>query len=74
MLNINTIFNYTEPNIIANILLFELDVIINSIAPKHRIQVRKNYSPYVNKKLKIEHNLKNQLYSQAIETNDQENF
>ena len=28
----------------------------------------------MNKKLKIEHNLKNQLYSQAIETNDQENF
>ena len=49
---LNTISNLTDANEIANIIHFEMDVIINSIAPKRRIQLRKNYSPYVNKDLK----------------------
>ena len=72
--NLNTIFNFTDPNIIANILHFEMDLIINCIAPRHRVQVKKKYSPYVSKELMNQYNKKNDLYSQAIAKNDMDLF
>ena len=50
--NLNDIFNLTDPNSIADIIHNEMDIIINCIAPRHRIQLKKNFSPYVSKELK----------------------
>ena len=44
---LQTIFNYTCLNLIANILMTELNAIINIIAPSKIIQVRNDYTPYM---------------------------
>ena len=40
--NLNTIFNHTDPNIIANILQVELNGIIDTISPPKIVQFSKN--------------------------------
>ena len=57
---LNLIFNYTDSNQIAYILLSELNNIINIITPQRRIQ--KSFAPYIDKNLKSEIEHKNILY------------
>ena len=42
---INTKFNYTDPNIIAEILVNEISLIIECISPSKKIQCPNNYAP-----------------------------
>ena len=49
---INELFKWEEPNLIAEILFNELNIIVNSIAPKHKIQLNKKFAPYLNSKIK----------------------
>ena len=49
---INEIFKWEDPNIIAEILFSELNVIINAIAPKKRIQLIKKHTPFINIELR----------------------
>ena len=41
----NSIFNETDPNIIVNIFITEMNTIINTLAPTHRVQINK-YNKY----------------------------
>ena len=41
---LNTIFNYTDPEIVANVLINEITLIINCIAPPKKIQCSNNYA------------------------------
>ena len=68
--NLNSIFNYEDPEIIANILITELNLIINCIAPKRRVQLTKRFAPYINKSLKDEITVKNNIYKKYIKTKD----
>ena len=68
--NLNSIFNYEDPEIITNILTSELNLIINCIAPKKRIQLTKKFAPYINKQLKAEITIKNSQYKKYIKTKD----
>ena len=43
--NINEIFNHTDPNTIAKILVEELSIIVESIAPSKIIQYNKKFVP-----------------------------
>lgn len=68
---LNSIFRYTDPDIVTNIIQLELNTIINAIAPSKKIQFKANYTPYYNNEiienLKVSHNLLNT----AIINNDQ---
>ena len=71
---LNSIFKYTNPEVVTNIIQLELNTIINTIAPSKIIQYKANYSPYYNddivKNLKVSHNLLNT----AIINNDQNSW
>ena len=49
---LNEIFSLDDPDQIANILLSELNLIINCIAPKKRIQVKTKFAPFIDKELR----------------------
>merc|ERR1712240_966577 len=44
---IQTAFNYTDPDLIAEIIMREFNNIIEIIAPQTKRQVKKNYTPYL---------------------------
>ena len=46
---IQTAFNYTDPDLIAEIIMREYNNIIEIIAPQTKRQVKKNYTPYLDK-------------------------
>ena len=45
---LNELFSYTDPNQIAEILIGEITVIIESIAPSKRVQCKSSYAPWLN--------------------------
>ena len=51
---IQTAFNYTDPDLIAEIIMNEYNIIIEIIAPKTKRQVKKNYTPYLTKETRKE--------------------
>merc|ERR1712240_281714 len=51
---IQTAFNYMDPVLIAEIIMNEYNNIIDIIAPKTKRQVRKNYTPYLDKETRQE--------------------
>merc|ERR1712240_160382 len=67
---IQTAFNYTDLDLIAEIIMREYNNIIDMIAPQTKRQVRKNYTPYLNKETRQErHNLQ-QLHTKEKHTQD----
>merc|ERR1712240_1002518 len=67
---IQTAFNYTDLDLIAEIIMNEYNNIIDIIAPKAKRQVRKNYTPYLDKETRQErHNLQ-QLHTKEKHTQD----
>merc|ERR1712240_873999 len=51
---IQTAYNYTDPELIAEIIMREYNNIIEIIAPQTKRQVKKNYTPYLNKETREE--------------------
>ena len=49
---IDELFQWEEPNLIAEILTNELNIIVNSIAPKPKIQLSKKFVPYMNSQIR----------------------
>ena len=48
--NINSLFNHSDPNIIADILQLEMGTIINTLSPSKITQYKANYTPYIDDK------------------------
>ena len=48
---LNDVFNFSDPNMIANILQLELNSIINAISPFKIVQYSKNIIPYIDSKI-----------------------
>merc|ERR1712240_304919 len=67
---IQTAFNYTDPNLIAEILMKEYNNIIEIIAPQTKQQVKKNYTPYINKETRLERQNLQKLHTKAKQTQD----
>ena len=72
-----TIFNYTDPNQIADILQIELNSMIELIAPQSYIQYTKDYAPYIDESLHEDIKNTDDLLTKAIKSknpNDWTNF
>ena len=65
---INDIFNYTDPDIIADIIQIEMNSMIELIAPQSYIQYTKDYAPYLTDELRSEIKTTDDLLTIAIET------
>ena len=48
---LESVFNHTDPNIVASIIQVELNSIIELIAPVKKVQYKKNYKPYFNEEI-----------------------
>ena len=70
----NSIFNYTDPNIVANIIQLELNAIIDTILLPKIIQYNKKYVPYFNESIRNKIKTRDKLLSTAIETKDNEDW
>ena len=46
--NLNEIFSLTDPDQIAELLVYEVSIIIESIAPSKRVQCKNSYAPWIN--------------------------
>ena len=66
--NLNSIFNYQDPNKIANILQIELNAIIDYFTEPKIIQYSKKYVPFHNNEIKQMIDTKNKLLTNAINT------
>ena len=62
---INSALNYTDPNLIADIMMSELNNIIEIIAPCKIKQEQKNYTPYINKIMRYKQRKLRKLYDKA---------
>merc|ERR1712240_978445 len=67
---IQTAFNYTDPDLIAEIIMKEYNNIIEIIAPQTKRQVKKNYTPYINKETRKEKQNLHKLHTKAKQTQD----
>ena len=69
---LNSVFSYSDPNIIANIIITELSRIIELISPSKKIQCSKSHAPWIHKNFKIQANIRDNLHSIAIRIDTQE--
>merc|ERR1712240_586638 len=67
---IQTALNYTDPHLIAEIIMKEYNNIIKIIAPQTKRQVKKNYTPYINKETRQEKQNLHKLHTKAKQTQD----
>merc|ERR1712240_180343 len=65
---IQTAYNYTDPELIAEIIMREFNNIIEIIAPRTKRQVKKNYTPYLNKETREGKKKLNQMHNKAKQT------
>ena len=72
--NLNTIFNYNEPDTIANIFQLEMNSIIDLIAPLKVVNFKKNYAPYLSDEIKTELKNINNLLTNAIKSKNQDDW
>merc|ERR1712240_226133 len=67
---IQTALNYTDPNLITEIIMNEYNNIFEIIAPQTKRQVKKNYTPYINKETRQEKQNLHKLHTKAKQTQD----
>lgn len=67
---IQTAFTYTDPDLVADIIMSEFSNIIDIIAPHTIRQVRKNYTPYISKTLRQKQGKLRKLHIKAKRTQD----
>ena len=65
-----TAYNYTDPDLIAEMIMTEYNYIIDIISPHTIRQVRKNYTPYLNKTIRQQKQQLHKLLIRAKHTND----
>ena len=71
---LNSIFNHTDPDIIAEILIRELSIIIECIAPSKLVQCDSKYAPWIDQNFKKESKLKNELHKIAKKSNNEDDW
>merc|ERR1712240_116321 len=65
---IQTAYNYTDPDLIATIIMQEFNNIIDIIAPRTKRQIKKNYTPYLNKDTREAKKQLNEIHNKAKQT------
>ena len=71
---LNSIFWSNDSDFIAETLQMELNSIFNALAPGKSQQFKSNYIPYYTNEIRDEINKCNKLLTDAIQTNDKENW
>ena len=71
---LNSVFNYTDPNIIATIITEELSNIVEIISPQKIIQVKNNNAPWANNIFKEEQKVKDSLYRIALQSKNENDW
>ena len=64
--DLDQIFNYQDPNVIAEMLQIELNTIINTLAPAKVVQYRVDYTPFLNDRVKRDMEYTQKLLQKAI--------
>ena len=72
--NLNLIFNTYDTDFIAETLINEISVIIESIAPSKRIQCSSNYAPWLNQEFSYQSKLRDRLHVIARNSNNIEDW
>ena len=72
--HINNIFTCNDPDDITNIIVSQMDSIIESIAPKTRIQCCNRYAKWYSPKVKELGEIKNKSHSRAKQSDNQEDW
>merc|ERR1712115_534408 len=67
---LQTAYNYTDPDLIADIIMTEYNNIIDIISPRTIRQVLKNYTSYINKTLRQKQRHLHKLHIRAKHTGD----
>merc|ERR1712240_733827 len=71
---IQTAYNYTDPELIAEIIMREFNNIIEIIALRTKRQVKKNYTPYLNKETREGKKKLYQMHNKAKERQDNDDW
>ena len=71
---IHSAFSYTDPNLVADIIMSEYNNVIEIIAPCTIKQVHKNYTQYINKVLHQKQKNLKKLYNKAKRTKNNEDW
>ena len=71
---IQTAYNYTDPELIAEIIMREFNNIIEIIAPRTKRQVKKNYTPYLNKETREGKKKLYQMHNKAKQTQQNDDW
>merc|ERR1712240_396692 len=71
---IQTAFNYTDPDLIAEIIMREFNNIIDIVAPQTKRQVKKNYTPYLNKETRQEKKQLHKMHTKAKQTQENDHW
>ena len=67
---LNTVFNHSNPNKIADILVTEVSNIIEWLSPSKLIQHKNSYAPWLNKQYFIEVAKKDKIHKMALTSNN----
>ena len=71
---LNEAFQYSDPNIIADIFVNEMEIIQNSLAPPKRVQKRNHLAPWYDKKLHDYSSYKEDVHKMAVINDDIESW
>merc|ERR1712243_133998 len=71
---IQTAYNYTDPDLIATIIMQEFNNIIEIIAPRTKRQIKKNYTPYLNKETREAKKKLNEIHNKAKQTQQDDDW
>ena len=71
---LNRIFNETDPDAIAEILINELSLIIETISPSKKIQCSNSFCPWLDDEYRIEASIRDNLHTIARTTNTEVNW
>ena len=72
--NLDMIFNYNDPDTIANIFQSEFNSIIDFLAPLKVVNLKKNYAPYLSNELKDQIKNTDKLLTNAIKSKTQDDW
>ena len=73
-LPLQQLFQSHDANTVADTLMYELNLIINTIAPARTIQATKHYTPYIDSDTLIQIKQRQHQYTQACNTNNTEDW
>ena len=71
---INTAYNFDCPNLIANIMVNEVEIIQNSLAPPKRVKIQKNLAPWYDLELQNLSKSKENTHRMAIINDDEDSW